>query len=70
MIISSDELAKEIEDQKAKGAEVKEKLVQKEGELKQTRGEVPWAKIGQLELYNGNNLQPPHLPLGSALKQL
>ena len=46
------------------------KLVQKEGELKQTRGEVPWAKIGQLELYNGNNLQPPHLPLGSALKQV
>ena len=30
--ISSDELAKEIEDQKSKGAEVKEKLVQKEGE--------------------------------------
>lgn len=32
MIISSDELAKEIEDQKSKGVEVKEKLVQKEGE--------------------------------------
>ena len=32
LIISSDELAKEIEDQKLKGAEVKEKLVQKEGE--------------------------------------
>ena len=32
MIISSDELAKEIEEQKSKGAEVKEKLVQKEGE--------------------------------------
>ena len=32
MNISSDELAKEIEDQKSKGAEVKEKLVQKEGE--------------------------------------
>ena len=32
IIISSDELAKEIEDQKSKGAEVKEKLVQKEGE--------------------------------------
>ena len=32
MIISSEELAKEIEDQKSKGAEVKEKLVQKEGE--------------------------------------
>ena len=32
MIISSDELAKEIEEQKWKGAEVKEKLVQKEGE--------------------------------------
>ena len=45
------------------------KLVQKEGELKQTRGEVPWAKIGQLELYNGNNLQPPHLLLGSAHEQ-
>ena len=30
--ISSDELAKEIEDQKSKGVEVKEKLVQKEGE--------------------------------------
>ena len=28
----SDELAKEIEDQKSKGSEVKEKLVQKEGE--------------------------------------
>ena len=32
IIISSDELAKEIEDQKSKGVEVKEKLVQKEGE--------------------------------------
>ena len=32
IIISSDELAKEIEDQKSKGSEVKEKLVQKEGE--------------------------------------
>ena len=32
IFISSDELAKEIEDQKSKGAEVKEKLVQKEGE--------------------------------------
>ena len=28
---------------------------------------MPWAKIGQLELYNGNNLPPPHLLLGSAL---
>ena len=24
-----------------------------------TRGGVPWAKIGQLELYNGNNLPNP-----------
>ena len=32
IIISSDELAKEIEDQKSKGVEGKEKLVQKEGE--------------------------------------
>ena len=32
IIISSDELAKEIEDQKSMGADVKEKLVQKEGE--------------------------------------
>ena len=51
--------------------------MQKEGELKQTRGEVPWAKIGQLELYNGNNLTNltsatgfcprPTLPLQTAI---
>ena len=53
-------------------ARVKQTWVDKGGWMNRrgTRSRVPWAKIGQLELYNGNNLQPPHLPLGSALKQL
>ena len=47
---------------------------------RRTRGKVPWAKIGQLELYNGNNLPPstsatgfcpqPTLPLQTASYKL
>ena len=40
---------------------VKQTRVDKGGWMNRrgTRGKVPWAKIGQLELYNGNNLTNP-----------
>ena len=61
--ISSDELAKEIEDQKSKGVEVKEKLVQKEGEaamLASINKQVTLPKVKYLHNFFFRELFFPH----------